>query len=373
MKTAGIVVLMLAVFWQLPCALADTDPAFATEDCSWDSTHIIVVTEGTEIDGVLTVMESWKGDLKKGDSITIPRLSSFAAESSRQISYKYIEKQPNSPTHVTGSMMVLFLKKKEATEPERDRVEKESGKQKTSWAPGDRHWDDWSYGSVKVCIAWIEDGKVYAFRQMYHFRPSEITPLEMSETQMKSKVLEVLKIKDGFTEALKVRNPAKRAKALEPYARCDVFHAWWPAFDVLAKCGEPALPILRKMLGDFPEYRHHTVIKALGKAGGKKVGPELTVIVEKELVFWKKRAPTLQEGWWAGYGLKGGERGQLQDRVSNLKATLEALKDIGFASCKKVVTELRDFWASLPQLQEDTAPREVIKLCDVLLKELQKK
>lgn len=60
--------------------LAGIRPSFMPEESSWRATDIVVVTEGKEIDGVVQVIETWKGELKPGSTLTIPELAEFKAK-----------------------------------------------------------------------------------------------------------------------------------------------------------------------------------------------------------------------------------------------------------------------------------------------------
>jgi hypothetical protein len=60
-------------------------PSFYLDHSSKKATHILVATEGLNIDGVLEVLEPWKGDLRKGDRITVPELALFHSAEARTI------------------------------------------------------------------------------------------------------------------------------------------------------------------------------------------------------------------------------------------------------------------------------------------------
>src|SRR5581483_6518917 len=64
-------------------------PSFNLDACAWFATHVVLVTEGKKIDGVVEVLECWKGDLKKGDILTLPELADFASEESRTIRRRF--------------------------------------------------------------------------------------------------------------------------------------------------------------------------------------------------------------------------------------------------------------------------------------------
>jgi hypothetical protein len=52
---------------------ASIRPSFRLDHCSWNATHIVLV-QTTLKDGVFSVVESWKGDLKPVDSVEVPEL-----------------------------------------------------------------------------------------------------------------------------------------------------------------------------------------------------------------------------------------------------------------------------------------------------------
>jgi hypothetical protein len=110
----------------------------------------------------------------------------------------------------------------------------------------------------------------------------------------------------------------------------------------------------------------------LVKAGGKDVGRELTIMLEQELAFWQKTGPQLPLGWWNGGGLPWAEVERLRNRYS---VTLEAVRGIGVARYRegqKVVTTLRDYWRSLPQLEDRSGLDQMSQECDRLLAALEK-
>jgi hypothetical protein len=63
LKSSYVVIIFLLAY---PAAGAGIRPSFNLQNCSWHATHVVVATEGEKIDGVLKVLESWKGDLAPG-------------------------------------------------------------------------------------------------------------------------------------------------------------------------------------------------------------------------------------------------------------------------------------------------------------------
>ena len=112
MRYPGILVAILLTFAVTPAALGAFAPSFHLEHSAWEATHVVVVTEGKKIDGVVEVLESWKGDLKKGDSFTLTELAAFAPAEARVVAKPLFGKDDGPTIRVTCSRMVLFLKQK---------------------------------------------------------------------------------------------------------------------------------------------------------------------------------------------------------------------------------------------------------------------
>ena len=112
-------------------------------------------------------------------------------------------------------------------------------------------------------------------------------------------------------------------------------------------------------------------IAALGAIGGPSVGPELTQIVRDETRFWKQTAPSLKPGWWNGTGTSDATVEPLRRRYSKLVMSLYALAKIKDANSRNAVTELRDFWKSLPQLNDPSGLNQIIEASNAVLKSLE--
>jgi hypothetical protein len=123
-----------------PTASAYPVPPFCLDDCSRNATHVVVVTEGALIDGHVEVLESWRGNLRRGDRLNLPRLAVFADPDNRAVA----DTEPGQPTHVTGSRMVVFLRWR----PER------TDSTKGSWAPA-------RFTGMCGSVAWVERGETY--------------------------------------------------------------------------------------------------------------------------------------------------------------------------------------------------------------------
>lgn len=108
LSTLTFVLLLLVL---PPSASAGVRPSFSPQECSWQATDIVVVTEGEKIDGIFDVLETWNGELKPGETITIPEMAEFESSDARGIDkWNWLKKEKRSPEYVTGGRMILFLR-----------------------------------------------------------------------------------------------------------------------------------------------------------------------------------------------------------------------------------------------------------------------
>lgn len=172
--------IFFAVF--LLCALnsyAGIRPSFSLDYSAWNATHIIVATEGEEIDGNFTVLESLKGSLGYGETISIQELSNFKSESSRQVKEGYSE-IPIASKFVTGAKMILFLRA--------------NPKSKTIWESAD------FYKDFKTSVLWIEGEQTFAFIQTMNPGNSVLVGYGKKEIEIKSQIFEINGIENSFND-----------------------------------------------------------------------------------------------------------------------------------------------------------------------------
>jgi hypothetical protein len=193
-----------------------------------------------------------------------------------------------------------------------------------------------------------------------------------SESEIKKTIFELNAIQDSVKSVLKIRNKTRRAEELAAFSDSDIFFIREEIFAELQKCGEAALPVFRKMLADESLLKiHGEVIESMAAAGGGKVGNELTSIIREELKFWKETAPRLETGWWNN--INDAETENLRNRYSKVLEAIRQLTKLKFAGSRKIVTEFRDFWRSLPQLEDKSGLNQMSEECDDLLKAISSK
>lgn len=341
-------------------------PSFDLETCSWNATHIVVVTEGKTIDGVFRVLESWKGDLYSGDTIKVPELASFKAPSSRAVSDAWYEEQKNNQgLFVTGERMVLFLKKVSSGSTS------EAGDSGPPSSASIRWKSSSFYDEMNVSVVWIETEKAFGFVQVMNPGPSLLISLGLSEEELKNRALDIKDIQGSFLQTAAIADPAKRSEALASFVHHSLHQARGAALEALGRSGKPALPVLRRMLADDSLLDiHPELIDVLAEVGKDDVGPDLTELIEKGLEFWRQTGPVLKKGWWNGKGFDSWEDAvPLRDRYSEVYSALLALRRRPYRESETIVIQFRDFWRSLPQLEE-IGSDQMTQACDEVLREL---
>lgn len=97
-------------------AFSARTPSFDLEWQLKESQAVVLATEGDVIDGKLTVLSTYRGNLKPGDEIHLPLLAEFN-NPARRVVHPQRSKIAGvkKPTHakVSGRLMVLFLTMKE--------------------------------------------------------------------------------------------------------------------------------------------------------------------------------------------------------------------------------------------------------------------
>lgn len=333
-------------------------PSFSLEYSAWHASDIVVVARGAEPGGKVTVLETWKGSLSKGDSLTVPGLPEGEPEVSQM---PFGGKEP-AVTAVSGQRMILFLVR-QATNPKAPADAGGADKpSQVAWGSADL------FGGMNVSMVWVEKGQVYNFSQIKNPGPSLLVARNQTEEQFKKQVDAVLADQIKVQKVLAIKDPSERARTLKPMAAGVNTDLQQAAMNGVAACGKQGLPVLREMLADDAYYQS-CVVNSLVKALGDEAGPELTAILKQDLEYWRKLGPTLPVGWWnANARGNSGQTLIYQNRYGRLYTCLCSLRALKYAEAAEVVTALRDFWRSLPQLEDKSGLNQISQECDAVLK-----
>jgi hypothetical protein len=339
--------------------LAGIRPSFMLDQSSWRATNIVSVLSTPE-DGVFEVAESWKGDLHPRDHVTVPEL----APDRNAVSISSYPKQTSIlddasgpslqiPRQPPGSRMVLFLKRGRSTGPER-RVE---------WSPSN------VFDDFKTSVVWIDGERVYAFRQLMNPGPSALEFLDVSESNLKARVAEVVSIQADLEDAAKVEDGFARAMRLKSYVHSDVLPARQFALDELGRSGPSAVETIRGMLhnddfaADVPE-----LLEVYAKAGGEALGEDLNTRLQEKLGFWRAMGSTLPRGWWNEIGMP--DREAFQRQYMETYQLVVALQKIDYPPALPTARELSAFWKSVPQLNDPSGLNRMSEESDRLIEHL---
>jgi hypothetical protein len=321
-------------------------PSFSVDQCSWNATHIVLVQTTTN-DGVVSVVESWKGDLKPGDSIEVPELkpnknavsissdpkpAGFDLEDKWGIS----EQIPRQPI---GSRMVLFLKKQEGN----------GAGAPVKWGPA-------SGGEMKVSALWIDGGKAFCFQQRRNPGPSALSPCvgrparSSDVAEFTVRIQEVLQAQRGLAETLALKDVDVRAERLGSIALSDVYQAQKEAIDALGKVGTVALPEILQVMDKPPvPYDGVALIRIFVEAAGKDAGKQLHARLQQDVIYWRTVGPTLTQDWLDQLIVVGSP---LFVKFEETSLLIRELDQEQYAPAAQTVAELRDFWVSQQQLYD---------------------
>lgn len=260
--------LLLLLLLAAPLARAEAMPRFSAEDRAWSATHIVVVSEGEVIDGEVEVLDSWYGDLRRGQRITVESLREFVSPESRAIERAWYQPEDEArPTVATNQRMVLFL--------ERDGETWKPAESRTGW--------------MKISMAWIEDDRVYGLNQPMNPGPLMRIDLGETEADLEKKVRDTVRAKDALRADLQALPELYREASL--WVRLLLIRE----LEAHAAAG---IPGLRYILSE-PAYLndHHFALSALRKAGGAEVTVDFVQVLREELAFWRAADPAELEKW----------------------------------------------------------------------------
>ncbi|HEX3473320.1 MAG TPA: hypothetical protein VHT28_19220 [Silvibacterium sp.] len=323
---------------------------------------MLVIT--TPIDGTFEVVESWKGDLPVGEQIIIPELRPTANDIP-------ISRNPKPPDYArgdseliprepVGSRMILFLKNNTDERAPANGTGETEGR---VWKPSNM------LGSMKASVVWIDGDQSYCFIQLLNPGPSVLSECSISEERVRNRVAEINSIQEKMTAVVAAKDGEERAQRLKPYVHSDVSPAQQFALEELGKSGPAAVGTIRGMLDD-PAFSDEAseLVKALVKAGGEAVGVELNNRLKQDLAFWKSKGPALREGWW---NEDPQPHAPLRERYAQTYELILGIEQTHYSAALNTAIQFRDFWRSLPQLNDPTGLNQMAEECDKLIDQLQ--
>ena len=326
---------------------ASIRPSFSLDECSWNATHIALV-QTTANDVVFSVVESWKGDLKPGDSLELSELkpaenavpiTSYAKSGGSTLQDEFgISEQ--IPRQAIGSRMILFLKKQEG-----------GGIGTTvKWEPAS------AWGGMKVSALWIDGGKAFCFQQWMNPGPSALSqcerwPVRSSDVAIFTvRIREVLQTQRDLVETLALKNVDGRAERLGRIALGDVYEAQKEAIGALGRAGTVALPEILQVMDKPPGfYDGDALMRMFVEAAGKDSGRQLHARLQEDVIYWKTVGSTLTQNWLGQLIVVGSP---LFVKFQETSLLIRELDREHYAPAAQTIAELRNFWVSQPQLYD---------------------
>jgi hypothetical protein len=330
---------------------------FEPYSAAWFATHIVVATEGDDIDGKLFVLESWKGDLKEGDELFLPELAGFKELSLRKIKSS-IEKQDSDHKdlgYVSCSRMILFLTEKNDSEKTTGEnaglfIERETKITQRQWESLNEVHQD------AMPVIWIEHEKPYIFEIARNFSEPKDNqsqrawfPSWKTETIIKKNIIDLQIARDAMGQALKLSDLEKRAEALEPLTQTHILPVNAMAILALKPCGKAASSVLKRMMNDLTRMDYFMQIyRVVDQIESEELDNELIRIIREERDFVKSTGIIFDINWLGELAKSQNEN--LRHRVLRFSVAVTVMKTRLKISRQDDVNEVLDFIEFHPEL-----------------------
>lgn len=311
--------LPLLLAWVPTAAVGEVLPVFGS-GCAARATDILVVETLSADEGTFQTVEVWHGPLKKDAIVTVPGLA-----------------------EVAEGKMVLFL----ISDSEQRRTE--------DWEPAAL--------SFKTSVVWVNGDEFTAIQQPRNPGPAYKTKIRYLPTvgALRERVQLVLESK-RLLKAAEDAEPVEDKIAICSQIINGNYLYKDSAVSLLAKCGEPAVPVLRKYMNGQPMcHQRARAIGAFAEAGGRPVLPELAKMLEAEPAYWTKTAPGLEKGWWFDSGAEASVR---NSRVSKLAV---AFSEHPHPPALPTLVSLRDLFRKTPAIEDDDRIGRISELLDIAI------
>lgn len=282
----------------------------------------VVVAKALPLEGRVQVLETWRGDIVAGTTLALPDIAAIASDSRRLV---FSQSRPTR--NVLGvDRMVLFL-----------------GESKSSTCTFAR--------PALLSLLIIEGGKTWAPSLPRSF--GGFGDLGLNETELGAQVAIVGALADELEAATKRPTAAARAKALVPLllsSTSSTIH--WKALAALRGCGADAVPVLRDLVRrDAHMALRPNLLALLKEASNDAFVSELHELMARDIRFWKRIAPDLEESWWTGAGASGSAEAEfMRSRVAQTRNLLDWARAANERSTNEAAEELGQLWTSDAQL-----------------------
>ncbi|MEW6128381.1 MAG: hypothetical protein AB1757_15185 [Acidobacteriota bacterium] len=280
----------LTFFLFIPFIVNASTPApFDPYSYAWFSTHIVIVTEGTDIDGRVTVIESLKGDLKPGEELFFPELKPFKDMNLRII--KDFGDNVSGLNLVLGKKMVLFLTEK----PLQTKFNQESSILENT-NPNVKEWEPFEkVNHYYLPVIWFENDDAYFFLNIEHSMANLISVKSFADSVegkvnefLRKNILEVVGAKEIFDRAMETEDLIKRASTLESISKTNVREVNLFVISALFGCKKAAIPGIKRIINDLDRMDNaFYIFRRIERFESAELENEIINIIREDQEFLK--------------------------------------------------------------------------------------
>lgn len=321
-------------------------PSFFLQACAWNATEILVIAP-TEHLGTFKVIETIRGDLVVGATLDLPGLAPSPGVTGK-LSELAGSDDPFGLGHPFEGVppieqedrLIVFLRKAGAPftfDPN----------PKSQLVDGGDGWQSANFmGDLRVSTVWIQDGVTYGFGQRMNPGPSQLTPLQVSQADLRERVEAVLKLRRSFDQAVATADPAARSRQLVMLVRSGNGIARDSAIRQLARGGDPEANALLGLLGDESLLGwHQDIVGALLQTG---VPVSFDQFLPEETAYWSKTCHVLRSRWWNEYPINETPR----NHYTRVYSLLRGIQEWNLTGALPAVRDFSVAWRACPPLEE---------------------
>jgi hypothetical protein len=193
----------------------------------------------------------------------------------------------------------------------------------------------------------------------------------MTSRSLAKHIEEVLQLRENLTQVLSLKDCATRIERLQAIVYRDVYDARKEALQGLGEAGPSALPAIRRVMDKPPiPYDPQVLIGAFVKAAGENAGRELNERLQQDLDYWRAVGPSLRLGWW---NQDPTPEAPLREKYAETILLVRALAREHYRPAAHTAAELRDYWLSRSQLNDQSGLSQLAWECNELVKHLAEK
>ena len=358
---------------------------------AWYATDILIVNEGEEIDGRVTVEEVLHGAKNPGDTLEFPGLATLANPKERSVHARDPDAVPPmhpalplSPTEdlkpkvIPGNRMILFL----GGGGEEIVVNFTSGTLRVPPKPAniDEH-------PMTRNVALIDGEQLFVQSGRLDAPTIPFADLGQSVPEARKTIAEILSERARVERCEKMTDAKARALEATPLMSSENPLARQKGFEILIGCGADANPHVQAYLDKNLNGKVEDQPVGIGRVTSflwtvqghfEKAAPDgrpsegfasvVTKIADNEMEFWQREAPGLPENWWNEPKFEA--RSTWHSRLYLTGKLVRALGAINTPETRQKIAELRDFCKSQPRLMDQHGPDFLYQLCLAKLGEL---